>query len=131
MNNYHIYQNDFYRYELDTSNTSLLGQWKFNDEITNFSSGESKEVALIFTSYDPSGGYGNRYYSIKFDSDTMKHNRSGPTGTTYTFSTKTWIHEDAKTITITEAPTDEAFIVWLRANATPATYHWVKYVAAT
>ena len=108
------------------ADTGIVGTWVFNDEITNLAEpGENIDIAINLMSYESFDFNGGQYHTLYFDgiSSYLGYSRNGPGATAYDFITNTWSAEGYKTIVIlgestSEASTNEAFITWLKANAT-------------
>lgn len=112
--------------------------WVFNDVLT-LDNTINCSFGFKFTENDEEitgtgirfNSYGGSVPHLVYDTDQFEPWGSPKYVTVYAFNeqyngTVGWFNEEYKTITITEMPTDEAFLDWLNANATPAS-GWVKY----
>lgn len=112
--------------------------WVFNDVLT-LDNTVNCSFGFKFTENDEEitgtgirfNSYGGSVPHLVYDTDQFEPWGSPKYVTVYAYDesydgTVGWRNEGYKTITITEMPTDEAFLDWLNANATPAS-GWVKY----
>lgn len=114
---------------------SIVGTWLFNDTLTETGwallETDNTTISVDFN-FECNG---NEYTGITaknyYDSSSFYHRSisfNGKSGLVYTFryyrssNNKNlydhWYDDTYKTITIKSEPTDEAFITWLKANAT-------------
>ena len=112
------------------TNDSLLGTWVLNDEIdtstlleyeeVSFVSNGRQYMAISYTTVGPSSwGIKALYFCYKQESGTIANDlvfTNNPSGSQGIYHG--WSDERYKTIEILEDPTDEAFIAWLKNNAT-------------
>lgn len=124
-----------------TSDEDILGVWKFIDE-PDVDSLSSTGVDIAFISNDTnfvamwSGTVGPDYFGIK--SLNYKDEYSSGYRTVYTNNpsgnygiTHGWSDEAYKIITITEAPTDDTLIAWLKANARKVSLNDISSIDST
>ena len=99
---------------LDVADDSAIGTWVFNDEVFC-----DQGYWYSFKFHTAEKSYDGMYLDIDFiDHFTGDFSASNyQAETAYDGYTDGWQGEHYKTITITEEPTDEDFITWLKANA--------------
>ena len=120
------YKDKYYKY----NETNVL---VFNDELSIPEEMCGNEYYIGFSAETPKNGVKTFDKFVFAPTDTVH-------GITYDGDTNTWddvydeqggwVHSNAKTITITEMPTDDVFLEWLRANAT-AEGSWTEYADTT
>lgn len=103
---------------------SVLGTWVFNDEpdlstlsaaslVFTSNGTEYNAIRKVTAGNDAWGIYTLSYFQYETGSTAFTNNPDENYGIAHG-----WTGEAYKTITITEAPTDETFITWLKNNAT-------------
>lgn len=108
--------------------------WIFNDELNfdgleidkkyevNYTYLNSEASYIGFTYGERAGGvYALNYVEYKYGGDftTPMYHTDALWG-----MPKGWLNYSAKTITFTEMPTDETFLMWLKSNATEVAGEW-------
>lgn len=107
------------------TNDSIIGIWLFNDILTPIPEELfGKNIYFRYSVYASWVDVNAKMDRITIFEEGTGFSYNGDEGgdnycfeDVYEYSTG-WLHQDYKTITITEAPTDPTFIAWLKANAT-------------
>lgn len=91
---------------------SIVGTWQFNDTLSTPSKSFGVSFKCDSAEYVEIGVSDAIYYSVDYGDDTEFVYRYESD-----YGNIGWCEETYRTITITEEPTDEAFITWLKENA--------------
>ena len=92
----------------DLAGNTIVGTWIFNDQVD----------CSTFTQYSCNFYIGESGYSaISLEADVLQYWRISISKWEVAYRYGQWEDVQFRTITITEEPTDEGFVSWLKANA--------------